>query len=512
MAVTAGDVPDGPDGGVPGGGERYVSEAGPGARGPVLLGGSPLSSAGYEAVVYRRVPAALAGDARIRAHRRELERQLAAGSVIYAVNTGYGAEANREIPAEALGRLQLNTLRSHAVGVGEPVAAEIVRGMLLLKAQAYAQGLPGVRAELVARILTMLNGGIHPVVRAQGSQSASGDLIPNAHVGLALAGEGLVCLDGRTVPARDVMPGPFDLAPKEGVTLTNDVSFATAIAFDVLRDAERLVERAELVAAMTLQAVRGFPDAYDERLIAARPHPGAIASAGHMRAMLAGSSLVCDPGRRHDPYSLRCLPQVHGAVRAALGYARAAVDVEIRSVGDNPLIFAADGDVVSGGNFHGAPLGLPMDAVGNAIAVLAALSQRRTGHLVDPLPGSRLPAKLARLPDEQLGLLLANTAAASLVSECTVRAAPASVTSIAVDVMEDHVSMAALAAQKAGEAVKTARQVIAIELLCAAQALDYQGAAGASAPVQEMHRAVRERLPFLDEDRPVDVAPLEDLL
>ena len=489
-----------------------MSEAGGGAGHGVQLGGSPLSSVDYEAVVYHDVPVTLADDARIRAHRRELERQLAAGSVIYAVNTGYGAEANREIAAEALGRLQLNTVRSHAVSVGEPVAAEIVRGMLLLKAQAYAQGLPAVRAELVERILRMLNGGIHPVVRAQGSQSASGDLIPNAHVGLALAGEGLVCIGDRVVPAREAMPGPFDLAPKEGVTLTNDVSFATALAFDVLRDAERLIERGELVAAMTLQAVRGFPDAYDERLVAARPHPGAIASASHMRAMLAGSGLVRDPGRRHDPYSLRCLPQVHGAIRAALAYARSAVDVEIRSVGDNPLVFAADGDVVSGGNFHGAPLSLPMDALCTAIAMLAALSQRRTGHLVDPLPGSRLPPKLARLPDEQLGLLLANTAAASLVSECAVRAAPASVTSIAVDVMEDHVPMAALAAQKAAETVKTARQVMAIELLCAAQALDYQGPASASVPVQELHVAVRERLPFLTDDRPVNVASLEDLL
>ena len=489
-----------------------MGERGGSARGTVQLGNSPLSSEEYAAVVYDAVPVALADGGRIRAHRHELERQLAAGSVIYAVNTGYGAEANREIAAEALGRLQLNTIRSHAISVGKPVAPEIVRGMLLLKAQAYAQGLPGVRAELVERILHMLNSGIHPVVHAQGSQSASGDLIPNAHIGLALAGEGLVSIDGRLVPAYEVLPEPFDLAPKEGVSLTNDVSFATATAFDVLRDAERLLERGELVAAMTLQAIRGFPDAYDERLIAARPHPGAIASASHMRVILAGSGLVRNTERRHDPYSLRCLPQVHGAIRAALAYARAAVDVEIRSVGDNPLVFAADGDVISGGNFHGAPLSLPMDALSIAIATLAAFSQRRTGHLVDPLPGSRLPPKLARIPDEQLGLLLANTAAASLVSECVVRAAPASVTSIAVDVMEDHVSMAALAAQKAAAAVATARQVIALELLCAAQALDYQGAAEASAPVLELHRAVRERVPLLDEDRPVDIASLEDLL
>ena len=367
-----------------------MSETGRDGPDTVRLSGSPLSPADYQAVVYHGAPVALADDARIRAHRRELERQLAAGAVIYAVNTGYGAEANREIAPEALGRIQLNTVRSHTVSVGEPVAAEIVRGMLLLKAQAYAQGLPGVRVELVERILCMLNGGIHPVVHARGSQSASGDLIPNAHVGLALAGEGLVRVGDRVVPAREAMPGPFDLAPKEGVTLTNDVSFATAIAFDVLRAAERLIDRCELVAAMTLQAIRGYPDAYDERLIAARPHPGAIASARHMRAMLAGSSLVRDPGRRHDPYSLRCLPQVHGAVRAALAYGRAAVEVEIRSVGDNPLVFAADGDVVSGGNFHGAPLSLPMDALCTAVATLAALSQRRTSHLVDPLPGSRL--------------------------------------------------------------------------------------------------------------------------
>lgn len=481
-------------------------------RACVILGRSPLGWLEYESVVYGRAGVVLADGDGVLAHRRELERQVQSGRRIYAVNTGYGSEASREVPTEALKRVQLNTIRSHAIRVGEPVACDIVRGMLLIKAQAYVQGPAAVRPVLVERLIWMLNSSIHPVVYSQGSQSASGDLIPNAQLALGLIGEGEVCVDGLVCRAVDVLPEPLELDLKEGVTLTNDVSLATSIAFDIVRTSERLIERGELIAAMTLQAMRGYPDAYDERLVATRPHPGAIASAGHMRALLAGSELVRDPGRRHDPYSLRCLPQVHGAVRDALAYARSAVEIEIRSIGDNPLVFPEEHDVLSGGNFHGAPIGLAMDALAPAMTSLAALAQRRIHHLVNPIFDVGLPRKLATNPDEQLGLLLTNTAAASLVSECASLSMPASVSSIGIDAMEDHVSMAAVAAQKLQRILVNVRRVLAIELLCAAQGLDFQRPGRASAPVESLHASVRKLIPFLGEDVPVSVSVLEELV
>jgi histidine ammonia-lyase len=480
--------------------------------GLVVLGRSPLSPSEYESIVYEGARVALGRDDQVSVHRRELERQVEAGRRIYAVNTGYGSDAGREYPTKSLRRIQLNTIRSHAVRVGEPVPCEIVRGMLLIKAQAYAQGPAAVRPVLVEQLIWMLNQGIHPVVYSQGSQSASGDLIPNAQLGLGLIGEGEICVGGEIRPASEIVHEVIELDLKEGVTLTNDVSLATALAFDIVRTGDGLVNRAELIAAMTLQAMRGYPDAYDERLVATRPHQGAIASAAHMRALLTGSQLVRDPGRRHDPYSLRCVPQVHGAVRDALNYAHGAVDVEIRSVSDNPVVFPADGETLSGGNFHGAPIVAVLDALAPALTSLAALAQRRIHHLVNPIFDVGLPKKLAANPDEQIGLVLLNTAAASLVSECATLSMPASVMSIGVDEMEDHVSMAAVAARKLQQIVANVRGVLAMELLCAAQALDFQRPERATDPVEDLHESVRHRIPFLAEDVPIAVSVLEDLV
>jgi histidine ammonia-lyase len=478
----------------------------------VALGESPLSWDEYESVVYTAAPVALAAGDRVLRHRRELERQVASGRSIYAVTTGYGSDAGRTLPATALRRVQLNTLRSHAIRVGDQVACEVVRGMLLIKAQAYAQGPAAVRPLIVERLVWMLNEGIHPVVHSQGSLSASGDLIPNAQLGLGLIGEGDLCVHGEVRPAADVVPGWIEPDLKEGVALTNDVALATSLGFDIVRTAGRLVDRAELIAAMTLQAMRGYPDAYDERLAGARPHLGALTSAAHMRALLEGSELVRDPGRGHDPYSLRCIPQVHGAVRDALAYARGAVEVEIRSVGDNPLVFPAGQDILSGGNFHGAPIGLALDALAPAMTTLAALAQRRVHQLVNPVFDVGLPARLAADPSEHLGLLLANTAASSLTAECAALSMPVSVMSMGIDAMEDHVSMAAAAAQKLQRITANVRRVLAIELLCAAQALDFHRPARATPPVEDLHEAVRRRTPFLAEDAPVDLSLLEDLV
>ena len=478
----------------------------------IRIGVEPLSWVGYEAVVYRGATVAIDPANAAARHRAVLEALVGGGGVVYSVNTGYGADASRTVPADAIGRVQLNTVRSHAQGIGDPAPETIVRGQMLLKAAAYLYGPAGLRPVVAERLVDLLNRRIHPVVPLRGSQSASGDLIPNAHVALALIGEGEVWLDGARVAAEAAGIDRWQPAMKEGVALTNDCSFAAALAIDAIRASERLVEQAELVAAMTLQALRGYPDAYDERLIACRPHAGARAAAAAMRAHLAGSTLLRHPGRPHDPYSLRCIPQVHGAIRDALSYARAALTIEITSIGDNPVVIADDDATLSGGNIHGEPIAIPMDTLAIALCELAALSQRRTQHLVDCPFDIGLPAKLTADPSEQFGMLLHNTAAAALVSELRGCATPAATESIGVDTMEDHVSMAAVAARKARHAAGLARSVVAIELLCAAQALDFQQPGNASPAVRVLHRAVREHVSFQTADRPTSTARLEELL
>jgi len=477
----------------------------------VVLDGGPLRWDDYEAVVYGGAEVAVGGGDAIERHRAALERQARAGERIYAVNTGYGADAGRVVPIEAAERIQRNTLRSHAVGTGDPAGEAIVRGAMLIKAQAYARGPAAVRREIVDGLLALLNQRIHPVVPLQGSQSASGDLIPNAHIGLALMGEGDVTIDGRRVPAAQAPIAPLRPAMKEGVAVTNDCALAAALGVDLVRAAMHLIDRTEDVAAMTLQALLGHPDAFDERLVAARPHRGALASAARMRSLLHGSVLLRGAQRVHDPYCLRCLPQVHGAVRDALGYARGALEIEISSVGDNPLVFADDGAILSGGNFHGEPLAIPFDTVGIALAELAALSQLRTRQLVGAGSDTGLPANLTRRPDG-FGLLMLNTSAAALVSEARTRARPASLESIGVDAVEDHVSMAAVAARGALAVLDLARRVVAIELACAAQALELRGLDGAAAPAVALHAATRAHVGFLDEDRPLATDELTVLL
>jgi histidine ammonia-lyase len=479
----------------------------------VVIGDSrPLTWAEYEAVVYDGAAVALSPANRIAEHRGELQRQIDAGAVVYSVNTGYGADAHRQLAPESIGQIQIDTLRSHAVGTGPDAPVPVVRGQMLLKAQAYAQGPAGLRSEVVEQLVWFLNHGVTPRVPLYGSQSASGDLIPNAHLGLALMGEGDVLVDGRRQPADELPKPAFVPQMKEGVALTNDCSYATAFAFDVVRDGLSLVDDVEGIAAVSLQALRGHPDAFDQRLVGLRPHPGALESARHMRALLEHSELLRDPGRPHDPYSLRCIPQVHGAVRDALRYAHAAIEVELRSIGDNPVVVLADGTTLSGGNIHGEPIAIPMDTVAIALTELAALSQARTLHLVACRFDVGLPPKLSPAARNGFGLSMLNTTASALVSEMRSLLGAASAESIGVDHMEDHVSMAAVAARKAGMVLGLARRVAAVELACAAQALEFQGVGNASAAAQELHARVRERLAFVDADTPVDVDSLLELL
>jgi histidine ammonia-lyase len=476
----------------------------------VLIGTHPLSRADYETVAYDGRLVALADSAPIDGYRAELERQLANGALIYSVNTGSGADAGRARPRETIELAERNAVRSHAVGVGTCASVPIVRGTMLLQAQAYAQGPPALSHQIVERLLAMLNGRIHPVVPTQGSVSAS-DLIPNAHIALAVVGEGPVSVDGRSIAAEEAGLDRLALAPKDGGIVNNN-AFTTALAFDAVRAAERLVSSADAVVAMTLQAVRGYPEAFDEALIALRPHPGAVATAAHLRSLLTDSELLRAPGRPHDPFSLRCVPQVHGAVRDAIAFAADAVNIELRSVTDNPVVFADTGRVLSGGNFHGAPIGLPLDLLAIAVAQVASLSRRRIHHLIHPLSARDVPPKLTPNGSTSYGMLMLDSLAAALSAECDANARAVSAGAPAIDAMEDHTSMAALAARRASDAITLARQVVAVELACAAQALDLVGRDRAARAARELHASVRTRLPFLAEDGPIDVQPLMELL
>src|SRR4051794_19699681 len=472
------------------------------------LGTAPLTFADYEAVVngHARVEVPPTTRAAMTEYRDSLMRQLDAGVRMYGVNTGYGADSVNALAPDDIREVQRKTLTSHAVGTGAMCPDDVVRGMLLLKANVLAQGLSAVRPELVDLIAGLLNHGIAPVVPVQGSLAASGDLVPQGHLGQALIGEGLVRVDGRTLGAGEALTAaglePFDPAEKEGLALVNGTMFTTAWALRNVVRAERLLVAADIVAAMTMEAMNGFPTACDARVTAARPHPGAVTAAANVRALTAGSNLLARPKSRvHDPYCLRCLPQVHGASRDAWTYARGAVEIELDANSDNPLVIADADEWLSGGNFHAQPVGIPMDTLAVAVAELASISQRRTQQLVSPVYDDGLPDKLSPEPHRSIGLFMLNTTAAALVSENKTLCFPASVDSIAVDTTEDHVSMGSVAARKAAQVIANTAHALALELLCACQALDFQGVADASPAARSVHALVREHVAPLDRDR-----------
>lgn len=474
----------------------------------VTIGDGPLSFDDYLAVATRGRPARLAARAarRMREHRASLLRQLERGARVYGVNTGYGADSTTRLAPERIRLVQRNTLLSHAVGTGPAAPAEVVRGMLLLKAAVLAQGHSAVRPELAELLLELLNRDILPVVPEQGSLAASGDLVPCGHLGQVVLGEGDVAAGGRLTSARLALAeaGLATLEPeeKEGLALVNGTSFTTAYALAATVRADRLLAAADVAAAATLQALGGFPAAFEERALRVRPHPGALVVGENVRRLCAGSSLLEGRAERvHDPYCLRCVPQVHGASRDAFRYVRDAVLVELNACTDNPLVFVEDEACLSAGNFHGQPVGIPMDTLAILAAELAAISQRRTQLLVSPPPDAGLPPKLSRRPGEGLGLFMLNTTASALVSESRTLCFPASVDSMAVDTTEDHVSMASVAARKAMQVVANTAHVLALELVCACQALDLLAPGRPSVPVARLVDLVRETVPFVLEDR-----------
>ncbi len=463
--------------------------------GAVILTGADLTIGDVEAVARGGAPARLDVDARARMEeaRALVERLVAAGEVVYGITTGFGDLAGTHIPPADARQLQENLLVSHAVGVGQPLPRDVVRAMLLLRANTLALGHSGCRPLIVDRLLAFLEAGIHPVVPAQGSVGASGDLAPLAHLALPLIGRGEVELDGSVMPGlialRETGLEPLTLEAKEGLALLNGTQLMSALGALLLADADRLARTASVAAAQSVEALLGTDVPFAAVYQLARPHPGQIAVASEMRHLLRDSGLMAGHhGSTHkvqDPYSLRCVPQVHGAVRDALDYLARVLDVELNSATDNPLIFpeggAAGADVaatggglvISGGNFHGEPIALALDFAKLAIAELGAISERRVALLLDARLNGGLPPFLAPASGLNSGMMLLQYTAAALASENKVLVHPASADSIPTSAnQEDHVSMGPIAGRHARDVLANVERILAIELLVGAQALD----------------------------------------
>ena len=440
--------------------------------------------------------------------RAYVDTLVAADRTVYGITTGFGRLASVRIAASDVRQLQRNLLVSHAMGVGAPFSTEVVRAMLLLRAQSLSFGFSGIRLDIIALLVECLNRGVHPVIPCQGSVGASGDLAPLAHMALPLIGEGRAELGGEILPGavalRRAGLEPVVLEAKEGLALINGTQAMTAIGALVVHDALRLSALADVAGAMSLEALKGTAVAFDARVMAVRTHPGAAAAAGNLRRLAADSPIHASHAnceKLQDAYSLRCMPQVHGASRDALTHVADVVTRECNAVTDNPLIFADTDDVISAGNFHGQPVAVAMDYAKIAIAELANISERRVEHMLDPAV-SGLPAFLATHGGLNSGLMISQYTAASLVSENKVLAHPASVDSIPTSAnQEDHVSMGTTSARQCAMILENATWVVAIELLNAAQALDFHAPLQPGPGVGAARNALRAVVPTLDADR-----------
>jgi histidine ammonia-lyase len=504
------------------------------------INGNDLTLAELREVVFDRCPVLLAPDARqaVERARAVVETHLDDPRPVYAVSTGVGKLADVRIPAEQTRALQVNLLRSHAVGVGEPLSEAETRCMMLLRANSLAKGFSGVRPEVIDTLCEMLNRGVHPLVPSQGSVGASGDLAPLAHLALVLIGEGDAVYSPSTRGRKARRSGesgegsrmsgaralkraeiaPLILEAKEAISLINGTQAMLAIGTLSMLAASILADTADVIGALTLDALHGTDVAFDARIHAVRPHPGQVRTAENLRKMLADSAIreshrTCS--RVQDAYSLRCMPQVHGAVRQALDHATQVFSIEMNAAVDNPLVFPAprrpgekaaqhsgEGDILSGGNFHGEPLAFALDYLGIALTSLAGISERRVDRLVNPQLNEGLPPFLAHNPGLESGLMMAQVTAAALVSENKVLAHPASADSITTSGnKEDYVSMGMGAALKLKRILANTRLVLAIEALAAAQALDSLHPLATSKRGQAVHAAIREVSPSVTEDR-----------
>jgi histidine ammonia-lyase len=489
------------------------------------ISGSSLSLEELRDVVYSSRPVALSSQARhaVDRARAVVDQKVAHNEVAYAITTGVGKLSDVHIPPEQARELQVNLMRSHAVGVGEPLSEADTRAMMLLRANSLAKGHSGVRAAVIDFLCEMLNRGVHPVIPSQGSVGASGDLAPLAHLGLVLIGEGEAIVHGERVTGAEALRNaklqPLTLEAKEAVSLINGTQGMLALGALVLLASEVLVDSADVISAMTLDALHGTDVAFDPRIHRARPHPGQIATAENLTRLLAGSQIReshRECGRVQDAYSLRCVPQVHGAVRDTLAWCRKVFDTEMNSAVDNPLVFAARerpsrgdaaaqnelGEILSGGNFHGEPIAFALDYLAIVLSALAGISERRIERLVNPALNEGLPPFLAPGAGLNSGFMMPQVTAAALVAENRVLAHPASVESITTSGnKEDFVSMGMTSALKLKRVLQNTTNVIAIEAVAAAQALDFLAPIKTSPRLQRAHAAVREVCATLERDR-----------
>ena len=446
---------------------------------------------------------------RVLASRKVIEEIVARDEVVYGVNTGFGKLSDVRIPQADLRQLQLNLVRSHACGIGNPLSIPEVRAMMLLRANVLALGFSGIRFEVIEMLCKMLNRGVHPVVPEKGSVGASGDLAPLAHLALSLIGEGEAFSEGERMSSSDALHRmklePAVLEAKEGLALLNGTQAMHAVGGMAILRAKRLSRIADVSGAMSLEALTGTPAAFDPRLHDARPHPGQKAVAKHLLSIMEGSEIReshrADDPRVQDAYSLRCMPQVHGAVRGALDHCESILLIESAAATDNPLVFE-NGDIISGGNFHGAPLALAFDYAGMALTDLMSISERRVDRLVNPDKNEGLPAFLARKPGLESGFMIPHVVAAALLNEARVLAHPASVDNVTTSGgKEDHVSMGMTGALKLRSMVDLAENLLAIELLAGAEALEHRRPLKGGAAVERAFAAVRNVAPALTQDR-----------
>lgn len=477
----------------------------------IELDGRTLDRHKIERVVYGKVKAIVpeVDLIRVRASRERIEKQLRDGKVIYGVNTGFGKLSDIEIEKEDIAKLQLNLLRADAVGVGDPLPTPVVRAMMVLRANALAKGFSGIKEDTLLLLVNMINKGVHPIVPSKGSVGASGDLAPLAHVAIVLIGEGKAEYEGEILSGAEALKRagltPVSLEAKEGLALINGTQAMTGVGVVTLNEAERVGLAADMAACLTMEALQGIISAFDSELLAVRPHPELEFVASRMRNWLKGSKRITHQGeiRMQDAYSIRCIPQVHGASWQAFNYVEERLKIEINSATDNPIILE-NGEIISGGHFHGQPIALAMDFLKVGAAEWANISERRTERLVNPQLSGLSPF-LAMDPGLECGLMVPQYAAAALVSENKVLAHPASVDSIPTSAnQEDHVSMGTIGSRQAREIVHNSARVIAIELICASQAIYLEKAENQLAPAtRDYLEKVREICPPLDSDRAI---------
>jgi histidine ammonia-lyase len=479
----------------------------------IQIEGEHLTIEDLRRLVFGAAEAELSAAARekMKASREVIERLATADSAVYGVNTGFGRMSGTRISPDEIRQLQLNLVRSHACGVGAPLSEPATRAMLALRANAIAKGFSGVRPILAETLIAMLNRRVHPVIPSQGSAGASGDLAPLAHLAQVAIGEGQAVFQGRAMPGRDAMRAagiaPLTLEAKEGLALLNGTQAMLAVLALALHEAEIAADTADVATALSLDALRGSPAAFDARIMQARPHVGAAITARSIERLNRGSEIReshrspdVDP-RVQDPYSLRCAPQVHGAVRDALAQIRAAVAIEINSATDNPLVFAETGDVLSGGNFHGQPLAMAADQMAVALATLGGISERRIEQMTNPQT-SMLPAFLVGEAGLNSGFMILQVTAAALASETRALAAPHSIGSIPTSAnQEDYVSMGMGAARRLAPMLANLRNILAIELLAACQGIDFLEPLRPGLEARKAYDIVRSLSKRVDSDR-----------